>query len=136
MNQHPYLRAYMAGIFVPTIVVLLGVTTFTIARYVYNVPLPIERLIIFPLAIVPNLWGVWNIFFVASRARTHLSTGVHGMLLPFILIPLGLLLIRALSFQVPFITGILSVGIPVAFIAYYLVWKYIVASLNEILGIA
>jgi hypothetical protein len=135
MNQHPYLRAYMAGIVVPTIVVLLGVTSFTIARYVYDVPLPIERIIIFPMAIVPNLWGLWNILFVASRARTSLSSGVHGMLLPLILVPLGLLLIRALSFPIPFATGILSVGVPLGFIAYYLVWKYVVGSLNEILGL-
>ena len=64
MKQHPYLRAYMAGIVVPTLVLLAAITVFTIARYVCAVPLPIERLIIFPLTIVPNLWGLWNIIWV------------------------------------------------------------------------
>ncbi len=136
MNQHPYLRAYMAGIVVPTIVLLFGLTSFTVARYVYNVPLPIERLIVFPMAVVPNLWGVWNILFVASRSRTHLSLGIHGMLLPLVLVPLGLLLIRALDFPIPFAAAILPVGVPLALIVYYLVWKYVVASLNQILGLA
>ncbi|MGC1907498.1 MAG: hypothetical protein WA715_26975 [Candidatus Acidiferrum sp.] len=136
MNQHPYLRAYMAGIVVPTIVLLFGLTSFTVARYVYNVPLPIERLIVFPMAVVPNLWGVWNILFVASRSRTHLSLGIHGMLLPLVLVPLGLLLIRALDFPIPFAAAILPVGVPLALIVYYLVWKYVVASLNRILGLA
>jgi hypothetical protein len=136
MKQHPYLRAYMAGIVVPTIVLLFGLTSFTVARYVYKVPLPIERLIVFPMSVVPNLWGVWNILFVASRSRTHLSLGVHGMLLPLILVPLGLLLLRALDFPIPYAAAILPVGVPLALIVYYLVWKYVVASLNQILGLA
>jgi hypothetical protein len=126
----------MAGIVVPTIVLLFGLTSFTVARYVYNVPLPIERLIVFPMAVVPNLWGFWNILFVASRSRTHFSLGIHGMLLPLILVPLGLLLIRAFDFSIPFAAAILPVGVPLALIVYYLVWKYVVASLNQILGLA
>ena len=71
MNQHPYLRAYMAGIVVPTLVLLVAVTVFTFARYVCNVPVPIERVIVFPLAIVPNLWGLWNIIYIALLAPRH-----------------------------------------------------------------
>ena len=73
MNPHKYLRAYMAGIVVPTIVIVLGVIIFCIARYVYNFPPPLERIMIFPMAAVPNLWGLWNMLFIASRSRTHLS---------------------------------------------------------------
>ena len=69
MNQHPYLRAYMAGITIPTLVLLIATTAFVIARYVFNVPMPIERVIVFPLAVVPNVWGVWNIFWIASGRR-------------------------------------------------------------------
>ena len=57
MNAHPYLRAYMAGISVPTPLLLVALTLFSIARFVYNVPVPVERVIIFPMAIVPNLFG-------------------------------------------------------------------------------
>jgi hypothetical protein len=137
MNQHTYLRAYMAGIVVPTIFLLIAATAFTLARYVYNVPIPIERVIVFPMAVVPNLWGLWNILFIASHQRTHLSVGVHGALLPLILGPLGILMTLLLNFTIPgFATHIFPVVAPVALIAYYLLWKYFVGSLNQIIGIA
>jgi hypothetical protein len=137
MNQHAYLRAYMAGIVVPTIFLLLAATAFTIARYVYNVPVPIERVIVFPMAVVPNLWGLWNIFFIASHQRTRLSIGIHGAILPLILGPLGILMTSLLDFTIPdFATHIFPVAAPVALIVYYLVWKYFVGSLNQIVGIA
>ena len=56
MDRHKYLRAYMAGIVVPTIVIVIGVTVFCIARYAYDFSVPLERLMIFPMAVVPNLW--------------------------------------------------------------------------------
>lgn len=137
MNRHTYLRAYMAGIVVPTIFLLIAATAFTIARYVYNVPVPIERVIVFPMAVVPNLWGLWNMLFIASHQRTHLPIGLHGAILPFLLGPLGILMTLLLNFTIPgFATHIFPVAAPVALIAYYLIWKYFVASLNEILGIA
>ena len=137
MNQHTYLRAYMAGIVVPTIFLLLIATGFTIARYVYNIPVPIERVIVFPMAVVPNLWGLWNIAFIASHERTHLSIGVHGAILPLILGPLGILMTSLLDFTIPgFTSHIFAIAAPVALIAYYLIWKYFVASLNQILAIA
>ena len=137
MNEHKYLRAYMAGITVPTIFLLIGVTVFCIARYVYNFPAPIERVMVFPMAVVPNLWGQWNIFFVALPAGKRLSIGFHGALLPFVLGPLGLVLTRALDFQLPiFSSSVFPVVALVALGAYYLVWKYIVGSLNQMLGTA
>ena len=98
MNKHTYLRAYMAGIMTPTIFFLVVATVFYMWRYVYDVPVPIERVLIFPMAVVPNLWGLWNVLFIASHERTHLSIGVHGALLPFVLGPLGILLTHALDF--------------------------------------
>ena len=137
MNAHKYLRAYMSGIVVPTIVLLLGVTAFSIARYAYNWPVALERVLIFPMAVVPNLWGVWNMLFVASHSRTHLSIGLHGTILPFVLGPLGILLTRALDFQIPgFPSHIFLVIAPVGLIVYYLLWKYIVGFLNAVLGLA
>jgi hypothetical protein len=137
MNRHTYLRAYMAGIVIPTIFLLIAATAFTIARYVYNVPLPIERVIVFPMAVVPNLWGLWNILFIASHQRTHIPIGLHGALLPLILGPLGILMTFLLDFTIPgFATHIFPIAAPVALIAYYLIWKYFVSSLNQILGIA
>lgn len=137
MKQHTYLRAYMAGIVVPTIFLLVGATGFCVARYVYNVPVPIERVIVFPMAVVPNLWGLWNMLFVASHSRTHLSIGFHGALLPFLLGPLGIMMTLILDFSIPnFATRIFPIAAPVALIAYYLAWKYVVGFLNGVLGIA
>jgi hypothetical protein len=137
MKQHTYLRAYMAGIVVPTIFLLVAATGFCVARYVYNVPLPIERVIVFPMAVVPNLWGLWNMLFVASHSRTHLSIGFHGALLPFLLGPLGIMMTLILDFSIQnFATRIFPIAAPVALIAYYLAWKYVVGFLNGVLGIA
>jgi hypothetical protein len=137
MNKHTYLRAYMAGIVTPTIFFLVVATVFYMWRYVYDVPVPIERVLIFPMAIVPNLWGLWNILFIASHQQTHLPIGVHGALLPFVLAPLGILLTHALDFPaVPNGGRIFLIAAPVALIAYYLVWKYLVSFLNGVLAIA
>jgi hypothetical protein len=137
MNQHKYLRAYMAGIVVPTIVLVMGVTAFCIARYAYDFPVPLERLMIFPMAVVPNLWGLWNMLFVASHSRTHLSIGFHGALLPFLLGPLGILLTGLLNFSIPgFARHVLPILAPLSLIVYYLVWKYVVGSLNRVVDLA
>ncbi len=137
MDQHKYLRAYMAGIVVPTIVLVLGVTAFCIARYVYDFSVPLERLMIFPMAVVPVLWGLWNMLFVASHSRTHLSIGFHGALLPFLLGPLGMLLTSLLNFSIPgFATHYFPIIAPIGLIVYYLAWKYLVGSLNRIVNLS
>jgi len=136
MNRHPYLRAYLAGICVPTIFLVIVATFFTFLRYVYNFPVPIERVIVFPMAAVPNLWGLWNVLFLASHNRLHLSLGLHGALLPFVLAPLGMLVASLLNFPVPAFAGhVFPFAAPVALILYYLAWKYLVGALNAELGI-
>jgi hypothetical protein len=148
MNNHPYLRAYMAGISVPTPLLLVALTLFSIARFVYDVPVPVERVIIFPMAIIPNLFGVWNMLHLASRSRTHLPLGVHGAILPFILAPLGFVLGNALGFlkatghgftyfdviEVHYVH--VAMMFPVALIVYYLIWKYLIGFCNRVVGIA
>jgi hypothetical protein len=78
MNTHPYLRAYLAGIFVPTLVLPLLLTVFIVARIVLKVPVPIEQAMIFPMAVVPMLFGLWNMLYLGSHAHTHLPIGLHG----------------------------------------------------------
>ncbi len=148
MNTHPYLRAYMAGIVVPTIVLLFLLTGFVIARFVCQVPIPIERAIIFPMGIVPSLFGVWNMFFLWLGPHRHLPIGFHGAILPFLLVPCGYLLGRTLGiltlgpegliyFQaitVPY--AFFAVGFAFGLIAYYLIWKYLIGFFNQMLGIA
>ena len=89
MNNHSYLRAYLGGIFVPTLVLPLILTGFIVLRLVLGVPLPIERFIIFPMSVVPLLFGLWNMFYLASHERTHLPLGLHGAILPFLGAPTG-----------------------------------------------
>ena len=148
MKTHPYLRAYMAGIVVPTMLLLVAMSVFFVARYVYKIPIPIERVIVFPMALVPNLFGVWNIFYVWLRQRHHLSIGFHGALLPFVLAPIaftvttslgflavsprGLVLFQAITIHYSFV----ATGFLCTLIIYYLVWKHLVGFFNELLGIA
>jgi len=135
MRIHPYLRAYMAGIVVPTVFIVLATTVFAIARYAIGLNLPVERAMIFPLAGVPSLWGVWNMLHLALRDRVELGLGLHGALLPLILVPAGVLLARVFGiFEVS--AGTAALFAPVGMTGYFLLWKYVVAFLNAEIGIA
>ena len=115
---------------------------------VYNIPIPVERVIIFPMAIIPNLFGVWNMVHLASRAHTRLPLGIHGAILPFIIAPAGFFLGRGLGFLhttsfgftyfdvVQIHYAFLAVVFPIAIVIYYLVWKYLIGFFNHVVGIA
>jgi len=148
MNNHPYLRAYLAGVFVPTLLLPLLLAVFIVVRIVLAVPVPIEQAMIFPMAVVPLLFGLWNMLWLASHTRTHLPIGLHGAILPLLMAPagafiassLGVLILSAQGaswFQaclVPY--ALIAPAFLVALAVYYLVWKYIVGFLNLVLGIA
>jgi hypothetical protein len=150
MNKHPYLRAYLAGIFAPTLFLLVILTVFILTRMVFQAPVPLERVLVFPMAIAPNLFGLWNILYLWSGRR--LPIGFHGALLPFVIAPLGALmakLLGVLTFGAQGITWFQQVTTPysqivpwfsaqfcAALVVYYLIWKYIVGSLNRVLEIA
>jgi hypothetical protein len=148
MNTHPYLRAYMAGIALPTMLLLVAITVFIVARHVFHIPIPIERIIVFPMALVPNLFGAWNMLYLWLRQRRHISIGLHGALLPFLLAPIAFTIATSLGFLavtprgfVWFQTitvhyGFVATGFIAALVVYYLVWKHVVAFFNEVLGIA
>jgi hypothetical protein len=148
MNTHPYLRAFLAGVFVPTLVLPVLLCVFIVVRLVLREPFPIERGLIFPMAVVPALWGVWNMLHLSSNVRTHLSLGVHGAVLPFLLLPAGAVLATSLGilqlgasgvhwFQACFVPYVLIAPVFLAVLAgYYLVWKYVVGFVNRTLGIA
>jgi hypothetical protein len=148
MNTHPYLRAYLAGTFVPTLILPLLLTVFIVARIVLKVPVPIEQAMIFPMAVVPSLFGLWNMLYLASHARTHLTIGLHGAILPMLMMPVGASVASCLgvlalgsqgvmwfqAWQVPY--TLVAPCFVAALIGYYLVWKYIVGFINRVLGIA
>ena len=144
MRIHPYLRAYMAGIVCPTMFLLVIVAIDAFHRYYFEVPnqfvlglpaRPLERAILFPMAIVPNMWGVWNMLYLALRSRMRLPLGIHGSLLVLLLIPGGIFLARTLdvfTIQLRFALPMAPIGMAV----YFLAWKYLVGFLNEEIGVA
>jgi hypothetical protein len=148
MNTHPYLRAFLAGAFVPTLLLPVMLTGFILSRLVFQVPFPIERGLVFPMALVPCLWALWNMLWLGSHQRTHLPVGLHGALLPLLLLPAGATMATCLGILVIGATGVTwfqNVYVPYAWIAplflaalagYYLAWKYIVGYVNRVLGIA
>ena len=138
MTSHPYLRAYMAGITIPSVFLLLVFAVFCVIRFIYNPEFPIERAMVFPLALVPALWGFWNVQFLAMHRHRYLPLGAHGALVPLILAPIGLLVAKAAGFEhaVAASWPIVLLALPLVMILYYLVWKFLVGFLNGLLGIA
>ena len=148
MNTHPYLRAYLAGIFVPTLVLPLLLTLFIVVRIVLKAQVPIEQAMIFPMAVVPMLFGLWNMLWLCSHASTHLPIGLHGAILPLLMMPTGACVASCLGVlqfgsngviwfqacQWPY--ALIAMFLLAGLAAYYLVWKYIVGFLNRVLGIA
>ena len=144
MRPHPYLRAYMAGVAVPTAGLLVIMTVYASFRFYLEVPSqfvlgmpapPLSRAIVFPMAIVPNLWGVWNMLHLKVRSRVAVPLGAWGAVLPLMLFPGGIALARL--FDVFTIQWHLALAvIPVGMALYYLAWKFLVGFLNEEMGIA
>jgi hypothetical protein len=134
MTSHPYLRAYLAGIAVPTALLFVALAAFLAAHFGGG-PVAVERLLVFPMAVVPNLWGLWNMLYVALlRRRRRWPIGLHGAALPFLLLPAGILLAHALEIAV--LTPLrVATLFPVALIVYYLAWKHVVSFLNRLVGV-
>lgn len=147
MNSHPYIRAYMAGAIVPTLFLIVALTGFIILRVGLQFPEPIERLIVFPMAVVPNFFGLWNMLYVRLREGRNYSIGVHGALVPLVLAPLAATVAHWLGFlkivqggilyfgiNIPY--GNLAIGFCIGVAIYYLAWKYVVNFFNGVVGIA
>ena len=148
MKTHPYLRAFLAGILVPTLVLPLLLVAFIILRLGMKITFPIERGLVFPMALVPGLWGLWSILWQWTRERTHLPLGLHGACLPLLMMPVGgfiathagVLVLAATSvtwfnaITVPY--ALIAGFLVAAMVAYYLAWKYVVGYVNQVLGIA
>ncbi len=144
MRPHPYWRAYMAGIVGPTLFLLVVIAFDAYHRYYFEVPnqfvlglpaRPLDRAFLFPMAIVPNAWGLWNMVHLALRRRLRIPLGVFGALLVLLLIPAGVVLARAVdafTIQMQFAVPMVPIGLGV----YYLAWKYLVGFLNDELGIS
>lgn len=147
MSSHPYARAYMAGIAVPTMFLLVILAGFIVLRLILQIPAPIERIIVFPMAVVPNVFGLWNMLYLKLRESWQISLGLLGAILPFVLAPLGGLVACSLGFlrttsggleyfnAVQISYAVLAAGICVVSVIYYLGWKYLVGFFNGVVGI-
>lgn len=134
----------MAGIAVPTRMLIIILTVYAYNRFYFEVssqfviPLPgapLDRAIVFPMAFVPNLWGAWNMLYLRLRSRRRWSLGVHGAVLPLLLMPLGVALARLLDvFELNW--ELVLPMVPVGTTVYYLAWKHLVGFLNQEVGIA
>ena len=131
--MHPYLRAYLSGIALPTMVmpvVIVAVSLLHPGGHGFHV----EDVLIFPIGLVPNAWGLWNVLYVWLRRRSELPTGLFGAALILLLAP-GALGIQLALGKMLWTPGLVAVGLPMALAGYYLSWKYVVARLNDILGV-
>jgi hypothetical protein len=134
----------MAGIVVPTLFLLVVVAVQAFQRVYFEVPsqfvlgypaLPLDRAFLFPMAIVPSAWGLWNMVYLALGSRVRVPLGIFGSLLVLVLVPGGVALTRLFdSFTIQLDLALPMV--PIGMLVYYLAWKYAVAPLNAELGIA
>jgi hypothetical protein len=118
----------MAGITAPTAFLVILLLLVTLLRS----PYPLAQVAVFPMAVVPNLWGLWNMLYCR---RPWTSIGVHGALLALLLVPTGFGLARWAGFSW-YAPHLMVPLLPVAVALYYLAWKYLVGFLNEMLGVA
>ena len=131
--MHPYLRAYMSGISLPTMVVPLLVAALSL-RHADGQGLHLEDVAIFPIGLVPNAWGLWNMLYVRLRSRWEIPAGLFGAGLVLLLAPAGFGIQLALGKMV-WTPALFAIGLPMALAGYYLAWKHVVARFNDVLGI-
>jgi hypothetical protein len=134
MKGHPYLRAYMAGVLLPTWVLMLWLGALLTGHWTGGIPARLESALVFPMAVVPNLWGLWNLLYAWLGLHRRLSLGAFGALLPVILVPAGVGL--ASAFHLDFFSARqAAVFLPLLMAIYYLAWKYAVTFFNRIVDL-
>src|SRR5262245_55823528 len=129
MRSYRYVRAYLAGIALPTLVVCVA-GSITVVFFDRLEP-AVQRALFLPIAAIPVLWGIWNVVWVALGPRWRLRIGWHGAILPALLIGVGVLLAGRLDLSdVTPLRG-RTVLAPTG-IAYYVLWRYGVSFLNSL----
>lgn len=123
----------MAGVVIPTATVFL--VALPVAGFFSRIPADIERAMIFPMALNPAIWGAWNVLYVALPRKRRLPIGWHGATLALLLVLSGIALARCLD--VSFVKPSRAFAVlPPTMIAYYVLWRFAVKSLNDLLGIS
>jgi hypothetical protein len=95
MRSHPYVRAYLAGIALPTLVVCAA-GSITVVFFDRLEP-AVQRAMFLPIAAIPVLWGLWNVVWVALGPPRRVQIGWHGAILAALVIGVGVLLAGRLN---------------------------------------
>ena len=135
MKGNLFLRAYMAGVLLPTWILLLVLGAVVIAHLTGHSLPRLQSAIVFPMAVVPNVWGLWNLLYASMHLSERVSIGVFGALLPLALVPAGVGLAASLGLDFYSVRHAVVV-LPVLMVVYYLAWKYAVAYFNRVVGVA
>jgi hypothetical protein len=131
--MHPYLRAYLSGIALPTMVVPIVVLVLSL-QHPTGHSFHIEDVLIFPIGLVPNAWGLWNMLYVWLRKRREIPVGPYGVALVLLIAPAAFGIQLALG-NMLWTPGLVAVGLPITLVLYFLTWKYVVARINDVLGV-
>ncbi len=131
--MHPYLRAYMSGVALPTMLIPVVIAGLSL-RLPTGHPFHIEDVLIFPIGLVPNAWGLWNMLYVWLRRRYEVPAGPYGAALVLILAPAAFGIQLAVG-KMLWTPGLVAIGLPMTLAGYYLAWKYVVARFNDVLGV-
>ncbi|CAN5746884.1 hypothetical protein BH18ACI5_BH18ACI5_05350 [soil metagenome] len=131
--MYPSLRAFMAGITLPTMVVPVVIALVSMHHSSVR-PFHLEDVVFFPVGLVPSAWGLWNVLYERVRRHRELPIGVFGAAL---LIPLGsaAYAIQTALGKMLWTPEVLVMGVPIAIVVYYLAWKHLVRRLNDLLGV-
>lgn len=128
-----YLRAYMAGIALPTMVVPLVIAAVAM-QHPSERGFHLEDVLIFPIGLAPNAWGLWNALYLRLRRSREVPIGVFGAALVPVIAPAAFALQAALG-KMLWSPELFAVGFPITLALYYLAWKHIVSRFNDLLGI-
>src|SRR5262245_48909276 len=132
MRSHRYVRAYLAGIALPTLVVCAAGSVAVV--FFDRLEPALQRALVLPIAANPVLWGLWNVAWVALGPRRRVQIGWHGAILAALLIGVGVLLAGRLGVSEVTPQRASTVLIPTG-VAYYLLWRYGVSFLNSLVGL-
>src|SRR5215210_4709035 len=86
--MYPSLRAFMAGITLPTMVIPLVIVLVSMDHSTVR-PFHLEDVVFFPVGLVPTAWGLWNMLYMRLRRRGNIPIGLFGMALLLPLVPVA-----------------------------------------------
>jgi hypothetical protein len=132
MGGNRYIRAYLAGVALPTIVVCAAGPF--IVGFFDRLDHTVQRALILPVAVNPLIWGLWNLLWVALHPQRRLPIGWHGVLLAVLLTGAGVWFAVRLDVSDVTPRGGVAALVPVG-AAYYIFWRYGVSFLNSVVGL-